>query len=54
LQIPSKLRHGQGVDAIVLGMRADEFPEGYLPTKIERDHETIVSAGNLEPLRAPG
>ena len=30
-------------------MRADEFYEGDLPTKIERDHEPIASAGDLKP-----
>jgi len=43
------LRHCQRIDVVVLAMRADEFYEGDLATKIEGDHEPIVSAGDLKP-----
>jgi hypothetical protein len=45
----SELRYGQSVDAVVLGVGADEFHEGDLPTKIKSGHQTVISSCNLEP-----
>jgi hypothetical protein len=42
------MRYCQSVDAVVLGMRADELNEGRLPTKIEGDQQTVVSSRDLE------
>ena len=46
---PLVLRYGQGIDAIVFGMRANELHERHLPTEIKGDHQAIVSSCNFEP-----
>ena len=46
---PLVLRYGQGIDAIVFGMTANEFHKGHLPTEIKGDHQAIVSSCNFEP-----
>ena len=46
---PLELRGGQHVDAVILGVRADEFHEGYLSAEVEGSHQAIVPSCNLEP-----
>src|SRR6516164_987703 len=46
---PLVLLYGQGIDAIVFGMTANEFHKGHLPTEIKGDHQAIVSSCNFEP-----
>src|SRR5438876_12288142 len=46
---PLELRRGQRVYAVIFGMRADEFHEGYLPAEVEGSHQAIIASRNLEP-----
>jgi hypothetical protein len=46
---PLELRRGQRVDAVILGVRADEFHKSYLPAEVEGGHQAIVPSRNLEP-----
>jgi hypothetical protein len=46
---PLELRYGQSIDAVVLGMGADELHKRYLPAEIESDHHAVVSSRNFEP-----
>ena len=39
---PLELRYGQSIDAVVLGMGADELDEGYLPAEIKSDHQAVL------------
>lgn len=45
---PLKSRYGQRINAVVLGVGADELHERYLPPEIERDFQAIVSSCNFE------
>ena len=46
---PLELRYGQSIDAVVLGMGADELHKRYLPAEIESGHHAVVSSRNFEP-----
>lgn len=37
----------KSIDAVVLGMGANELHEGYLPAEIESDHQAVVSSRNF-------
>jgi len=50
--IRQKLRHRQGVDIVVLGVRADEISRRLLSTKIEGSHKTIFPAADFRTSRA--
>lgn len=47
--MPSELCHGQSIDAVIFGMRADELHEGDLPLEIEGSHQAIIASSNFEP-----
>src|SRR5262249_13116011 len=46
--LPSKLRYGQSVHAVVFGMGADEFYEDDLPAEIKSSYQPIVASGYFE------
>jgi len=44
-----KLRHGQRVDPIILGMRPDEFDECDASAEIESNDHPKIAPGDFEP-----
>jgi hypothetical protein len=47
--LSSKLPNGDCVDAVILGVGADEFHESDLPTKVKSGNQAVVSPSDLEP-----
>ncbi|WFE75240.1 hypothetical protein P8S53_02190 [Roseinatronobacter sp. S2] len=48
MSLLSEFRDGQSVYAVIVGVRADEFHEGYLAAKIEGADHAEVAPGYLE------